>query len=365
MRDTVLTPPDAPEHPPTPAEYLRDEPRNLVRLRTYIPTLDRATRGGIPTGIVTAIVGAPHTGKTALVSQVMISAASEGYLTVGLLKDEGRFAGSVRIGQQLGLDRGRLENQEPEEIDQLAEALIERAVYLPDADSPAWTLEATINWIEAKAGNGPRLLAVDSIQSVHAECAENAKTTREAIEAKMRLLERFAKRGGMVLITSEMNRSAYRNKDASENIDGIASGAESRAIEYVSRLLVTLEGDAEEVITAVVKKNSPGGVRPIMRLKFDKASARFRELSEADAEAMTDERRAAEETIRRAKTKEKILKALRGGREIRGSRALYKAAGGRSVDVDDVRDEMLEAGVIVARLDGKATVYSLPEKGPD
>jgi len=349
---------DPASRPPGPAAFLRAEPRNLIRLVTDFPTLNAATRGGIPTGIVFSVIGAPHTGKTAILSQLALRAASEGYLVVALFKDEGRFAASVRLGQQLGLDRTRLENQDPRELDDFDSAMLDRSLVTPDADSEDWTLEKTIRWAEAEAGATGKtlLLLTDSIQSVYAECAENRRALREEIEAKMRLLEGAAKRGALCVVTSEMNRSAYKNKDTAENTKGIAAGAEGRAIEYVSRLIITLEGDAEKVITAQIEKNSPGGKRPILSLKFDPATARFREIREEEAEELADEVRRKEEEARDAKLRDGIRRALSKHTEL-NARGLSKEVGGRREALAEVRDEMVAAGQILERVEGQAKFY--------
>ncbi len=348
------------ENPPNPAEFLRNEPRNLVRLRTLFPTLDQATRGGIPTGIVTSVLGAPHTGKTALVSQIAIRAASEGYLVVGLFKDEGRFAASVRLGQQLELDRARLENQEDAELQQFEQGLYEREIRLPDADSPDWTLERTIEWMDKSKIERPRLLIVDSIQSAYASCAEDKRSLREEIEAKLRLLEGAAKRGMMVMVTSEMNRAAYRHKDPKDNIKGMAAGAESRAIEYVSRLVVSLEGDAELVVTATLEKNSPGGRRPAFKLKFDPATARFREIGDAEAEGIVNQAHSEREGSKRTRIRDGIRAAL--GKHIElNVRGLEKEVAGRKDAIAEVRDGMVEEGEILERVAGQSKFYRLKD----
>jgi len=351
---------EKPEPPPDPAAFLRGELRNVARLKTGFPTLDQATRGGIPAGIVTALIGAPHSGKTAFASQIAIRAASEGYLVVILFKDEGRFAGAVRLGQQFGLERTKLENQDPDEIERFADALIERDIRLPDGDSAQWNLENLISWLEAEAHGGPRLLIVDTIQSAYAKASEDGRSLREEIEAKMRLLEGAAKRGALVIVASEMSRSAYRHKNEKENIRGIAAGAESRAIEYVSRLILTLEGDAEKVITAKVEKNSPGGKRPVLRLKFDPTRATFREISEDEAESEVDESSKAEEQKKRAKLMEKIRKALREHLEL-SVRGLEREVKGDKERLAEVRDEMVEDGLLLMREKGPSKLFRLPD----
>lgn len=352
-----VTPP-----PPDPAQVLANEPRNLVRLLTDFPTLNQSTRGGVPTGIVATILGAPHTGKTAMATQIGITAASAGWLVLILFKDEGRFAGCVRLGQQLGMDRDKLENQEEPELDRFLEGLKDRDIRVPDPDSEDWVLEHAISWLESNRGDRPALLIVDSLQSAYSMASGESRSLREEINAKMRLLESFGKRGGLALVTSEMNRSGYRNKDEKENIRGIAAGAESRAIEFVSRLILSLEGDAESVVTGTLEKNSPGGVKRAIPFKFDPLTARFKELSEDDAEALAEEAVTAREKKRDSGVRDRVLVALGPLLEPISFKRLREAMRVNVYRLQDVLGAMVEDGEVVMTIKGQAHMYSLPYK---
>jgi KaiC/GvpD/RAD55 family RecA-like ATPase len=345
---------------PNPGDFLASTPRDLVRLRTGFPTLDQATRGGIPTGIVTTIMGAPHVGKTALATQIGIRAAEGGFLVVVVLKDEGRLAGCIRLGQQMGLDRYRLEEQNPEELARFARALTDRDIRVPDPDHEDCSLENLITEAEKHAHGRNVLLIVDALQNVLSTEADEKDSLREAVGAKMALMEDFAKRGGMVIALSEMNRSAYRNKDAAENIRALAGGAESRSIEYKSRLILSLSGDAEEIVTVSVEKNSPGGKRPTINLKFDRTSATFTEIDRDTAEALRDEHAAEEEAQKAAQVWEKIKKALHRKMELNAT-ALKRAVGGRAERFIEVRDEKVEEGKLLVREDGQGKFYRLAD----
>lgn len=344
------------EDPPTPVEFLKNEPRDIVRLKTGLQTLDEATRGGIPTGIVSSLLGGPHVGKTALASQIAKQVSMMGFLSVILFKDEGRFAGSVRLGQQLGLDRSKLELRDEEEMKKFEEVLKAHKIRIPDPDSKDWTLEKTIAWAEKEA-EGPWLLVIDSVQSVYIE--KTLPSLREGIAFKYELLERAAKRGSWVIAISEMNRSAYRHKDDALNSDPMAAGAEGRAIEYTSRVILNLSGDAQAVVTAKIVKNSPGGTRLDFFLKFDPVTATFKETSEDDAETIRDVVKAKDEERKASRIEEKILKALANG-EL-NTRALRKAVGGDVNKVSEVRDQMAADGRIWESSGmGKERFYSLP-----
>lgn len=343
--------------PPNIAEFLVSEPRNIVRLKTGFPTLDTATREGIPTGIVTSILGAPHTGKTAIGSQIALEAARQGYLVVCLFKDEGRFAACVRLGQQLGLNRGRLENREDFEIVSLTKAIASIHLLVPDPDSPDWTLEKTIAWAEANSDGRPWLFMIDSIQNVYIN--EIIEEARKDIAAKMRIIEDAAKRGAWVFSISEMSRAAYRHKDAKDNINAMASGAESRAIEYGSRLILSLEGDTNDVVTANIIKNSPGGRRVPVHLRFDPDQAIFREITEGEAEAFREVVSAETANKTSLKLEKRIMEALASGPMNTGT--LRKAVRGDATKSDAVRDEMcLDGKIIKVDGTGNAILYSLP-----
>lgn len=347
--------------PPNPVEFLLSEPRDMVRMESPFPFLNKATRGGIPSGILTTILGAPHSGKTALAQQILKSASEKGYLCVALHRDEGRWAASVRLGQQLGLNRDRLESRDPEEMDSYKKALQNLKILVPDCDSPEWTLERSLAFCEREAAGKPWFLLVDSIQSVYMDAV--GRNTREEIEAKMRILEGGAKRGGFVVAISEMNRGAYRHKDPKENSNPMAAAAESRAIEYVSRLMISLEGSIDASITANIVKNSPGGVREPFFLKFDTDRATFQEIDQDGAEGIREIKVHADQSARKKRLEDKIVKALESaGRELKAGE-LRDLVKGDAYKVDQARDGLVEDGRIVERPgSGRIRYFSVPQK---
>jgi hypothetical protein len=345
---------------PSPADFLASEPRNIVRLPVAgFTTYSTALGGGIPTHKAQGWIGPPGVGKTGLLSQMGVQAAQAGYRVTIVFKDEGRFAGCVRLGQQLGLSREKLEQNDEAEIVRFREALLDLCIHVPDPDDKKNSLERIIERVEATAGTHPAFLGID-VQNIFSEL-EDAKpniSIREGIEAKMVSMEKFANRGHIAITLSEGNRASYRHKDEKDNVRGIAAGAESRAIEYHTRVILNFSGNPEELVNVEFSKNSAGPGKPMFTLTFDPRSATFREIGFAEAEAQQDERKAKKEEAGRAKMREKIRKELKRRTEIGGT-ALRTNVGGNAQWFSDERDLLLETGEVTVHEQGRNKLYRL------
>lgn len=350
---------------PSPAEVLLDLPPFTGRVPLGIPVADRALDGGLPQGLVTVIQGPPGSAKTALGTQAAVNAFKKDYLVACIFKDEGRRAGCIRVGQQLGLERRKLEESDPYTMTEFEDLLKQGRgrIYVPDADASEGVLEKVLYDFEP-TGYAQKFLLVDSLQSVRADCAEALDSLREQIEAKMRLLEFAAKRGLTVVVISETNRSFYRARSESQRIAPIAAGAESRSIEYVARVLITLQVERNALVDPVkasIDKNSaPGGEKPRFQLRLDSATARLYEIDAkvaAQQEAEAEEEKAAS---KRRQLRENIRSALlrKPGAKASDIRSRVKA---RAQDVTDTLAEMEDEGLICPAAVGKATVYRLAD----
>lgn len=249
-----------------------------VRLISGFPTLDRITRGGLPTGKLVAIGGAPGAGKTFVLVQWAFDFLSRG-VHVGMLAcDEDADGLLIRFGQLLGIDRRALEDGDVTAKQTLAEWARCVPLSLWDGDEDEMTLEDASQALRASAGSAPSVLLVDSLQTVRVE-GPHGQTPRERIDAVVKASKHAAKVDRhLVIATSELARGAYRSKDTSEAINDLAAFKESGGIEYGIGLALVLRSrkGSNDLVDASVPKNRFGGEKSAfaLRLNFDRASVR-------------------------------------------------------------------------------------------
>ncbi|MBX9796454.1 DNA repair protein RadA [Sphingomonas sp.] len=143
------------------------------RLATGIAELDRALGGGLVEGSATLIGGDPGIGKSTLLLQAAARLATAGHLVAYVSGEEA--ADQVRLrARRLGLGAAPV---------QLAAATSTRDILT--------TLSA---------GPAPRLLVIDSIQTMHSDVIEGAPGTVSQVRACAQELIRFAKERGTALV---------------------------------------------------------------------------------------------------------------------------------------------------------------------
>lgn len=266
---------------PTFADRVKKLSRYGKRLPTGIPTLDLATRGGLPVGKRLILIGAPGVSKTGLglnIARTMIYAGCH----VGIhAADEDLDSLLVRLGQTEGLCREDLEEGNVWSLGKLTEYLCERYPRLlaVDQEEDGWTLDDTVEELIRRRDEereGQLVLFVDSIQTATIRGAASFRSKREEIDAVVKRLKTYSARGILVIATSEMNRRGYASKVATENVEDIASAAESRSIEFAAHTMITLKSvkDHEDLVDARVPKNRLGRGKPKFRLQinFDRAT---------------------------------------------------------------------------------------------
>lgn len=248
------------------------------KLVTGFATLDTNHRGGMRPGRFAVIGGAPGAGKTSLAIDMAVRWAQAGIYVVVLAADESPEGILVRIGQQLGFDREELENAVPESLARFREALGELpTLVLLDAADGA-TVESAGAVLAGAYGHA--VLIVDSLQRARASGSDEADTPRGRVDAVLAACQTIARRGVLVIATSELARGAYRSRDASERTDDLAATKESGGIEYAAGTLLILRSVPEEVglIDVTVPKNR-GGDRTPFRLTMDFTRARLHETA--------------------------------------------------------------------------------------
>ena len=280
-------------------EWLRRGP--VVHEATGIPALDEVTGGGPVYGTRWALLGAPDAGKTALLTEICHALASRGVF-VGLLAVDEEPADLVtRLAQRVGYMRRECEEREPATVERMREELqglrirfygYAHTIESAAADLHAWAVR------ETPAGQQVRtFLGIDSIQTVsseatrHMEASGREVSPRAIVSANCIAVKLTAIRLQMMMIfTSEMARAAYRTKDAAEEVNDMAMGKESGAIEYVARVQLALrsvKGSADLLELSVVK-NKHGRSGDSIFLSIDRARQTIKQTDTPEASKRAD-----------------------------------------------------------------------------
>ncbi len=308
----------------SPPSVLRDSPlRSAPRVETNFTTLDDATGGGLPIGSVVVLSGAPGSGKTTLAIQTARAAREQlGARAVGFFGDEGLEAATVRLGQQIKLPREGLEAAEETLLADLSAYVAGDEQRGPfEFVSPREPLKTTLAKLHALRRRGetrPFVFVLDNLQGCNFELEDRNGSGQQSPErlrlaAAMVELRKAARELAMlVLVVSEASRGAYASKDPEKRTTALAAGAETRAIEYRSDVVLHLSERSESVIECEVAKNRPGGgQKPRLRLGHDRERACYAEI---DRPAADEEREQKKDRARQARTnsaQEKILPAFR------------------------------------------------------
>lgn len=325
------------------------------RLVIGLPTLDAATRGGIPLGRFVAILGGPGSSKTNLATWLGDGWERAGCGVLYVAADEAREAIVTRIGQLDGHNREALEDKDPRARAAFMRRARGRHIRVIDPFEDRITLEQCEAELVSLADGRPRVLIVDSLQRVPASGAAALDTKREQLEYVVGYLDGLAKRGTLVIGISEMSRAGYRTGKRETDISALAAGAESRAIEFAAHLLVGLKPvrSAAGIVELEVAKNRLGPDKPEIRLRLDFSTLAIREAPRPVDDGVEREREKS--TALRAR----ILAAC-GAEECRSFGAITRAAAMRRRDGNAVIRELLEEGLL-HRVEG---VYRPRPPGP-
>lgn len=148
--------------------------------------------------------------------------------------------------------------------------------------------------------------------------------------------------GGALRITvvalSELNRGAYRSKDAKLNSNGMAAGKHSGAIEYVSRILVNLHTAKDDVVRVEVEKPTGYADQPL-GLRFDRLAATF---TETDAPGEDDSERPGDEFMAVVRKVDGILRRM----NVKNLNTLSRAARVRKGDAGLAVSHLSDLGMV-------------------
>lgn len=185
-------------------EGLAGTPMDAPRLPSRIAELDRVTGGGFVKGSVILLGGEPGIGKSTLLIQAAASIAKAGARTVYISGEES--AGQVRLrAQRLGL----------------GDAPVELA-----AETHVEDILTTLS-----SGAPPRLVIIDSIQTMWTDAVEAAPGTVTQVRAAAQGLIRFAKgTGAAIILVGHVTK------------DGQIAGP--RVVEHMVDAVMSFEGDA-------------------------------------------------------------------------------------------------------------------------
>jgi DNA repair protein RadA/Sms len=154
-------------------EPLAGESHEAPRLASGIVEFDRVTGGGLVRGSVLLVGGDPGIGKSTLLIQAAASLARAGQRTVYISGEEA--VAQVRLrAERLGLSAAPVELA--------AETAVEDIV-------------ATLS-----EGKTPRLVVIDSIQTMWTDAIESAPGTVSQVRGAAQVLIRYAKRSGATVV---------------------------------------------------------------------------------------------------------------------------------------------------------------------
>jgi hypothetical protein len=278
VRSATKTKPD----PSTPAsvfaQWRVEGP--LVHEPTGFEALDKLTGGGPVYGCRVYTPGAPDAGKTGIAVHIGDTWARRGIAIGFHAIDEEAGDVQTRIAQRAGFTRKQCEERDPRVLDDMEADLGDLPILY---FGPEHTIERAAEELDSYAtarGITRKALFVDTIQLASCEATRRRDdmSPREIVTANVNALRAVATRYRLIAWgISEMNRGAYRSIESAENTNDMASGAESRAIEFSARVMLTLRSvkDHGDLVDVKVVKNKLGPSGDSFFLRIDREHMRF------------------------------------------------------------------------------------------
>jgi DNA repair protein RadA/Sms len=201
-------------------EPLKGEAHDAPRLPSGIAELDRVTGGGFVRGSVLLLGGDPGIGKSTLLIQAAAALARGGHRAVYISGEEA--VAQVRLrAERLGL----------------SDAAVELA-----AETSVEDIVATLS-----EGATPRLVIVDSIQTMWTDMVDSAPGTVTQVRGSAQILIRYAKRAGAaVILVGHVTK------------DGQIAGP--RVVEHMVDAVLSFEGEGSHqfrILRAVKNRFGP------------------------------------------------------------------------------------------------------------
>jgi KaiC/GvpD/RAD55 family RecA-like ATPase len=298
------------------------------------------SKKGLPLGRAVVFCGAPWQGKSVLIDQCARECAHQGLRVVLLVNDEPREDAAERIGQGLGFRHAELNAEYPATLERLRDKAADLDLHiLPDEEEerPQPTIEDAAAFLRRKPNALGHVLALDSLHRVRSSTERDGDDSRAQIEKRMAVIRNLRRDGILVLLTAEVNRASYASKDVTKRQSPLASGAESRSIEYGSDVLLFLSAGDGGRVRAELVKNRVGRQRVAFSMRLDPGAARFVGVAEDDIRA---EEKAAHAVALTA-IEDRIIGVLRaaGGNGLSGRTIEAEHLGPK----DDVREALATA----------------------
>jgi DNA repair protein RadA/Sms len=201
-------------------EPLSGEAREAPRLPSGIAELDRVTGGGFVRGSVLLVGGDPGIGKSTLLIQAAAALARSGHRAVYISGEEA--VAQVRLrAERLGLGSAAVELAAETSVEDIIATLSE--------------------------GPTPRLIVIDSIQTMWTSMVESAPGTVTQVRGSAQALIRYAKRSGAaVILVGHVTK------------DGQIAGP--RVVEHMVDAVLTFEGEGSHqfrILRAVKNRFGP------------------------------------------------------------------------------------------------------------
>jgi archaellum biogenesis ATPase FlaH len=327
-----------------------------TRVSTGIPALDKATKGGLPGGAVTLLVGPVGSCKTALAVQLgMARARALGKVCYAYMPDQGGVQPLSRLADTYG----------DVTDDDLAFAKfcleVGTALRVFDERQPGVTLETFRDALLAAKDVGA--VIIDTPQTVMVKGEDDE---RRMIDTAMDVSREIASKiTTHVLVASHANRAATAARKKEDRTMERAAGLGSAKLEHRSQLVLFLErrdGEGDDPATEVDVL--------VAKASFGKAGARFRlvldaerwHLSEIDfavdtmAEEARHENKRAERKAHEKRTHSTAILALVDAAppNIGVSRVRIRAEwGGRDADLSGALSILVEDGILETHLGPK------------
>jgi DNA repair protein RadA/Sms len=201
-------------------EPLTGETRDAPRVASGIAEFDRVTGGGFVRGSVLLLGGDPGIGKSTLLVQVAATLAGAGERTVYISGEEA--VAQVRLrAERLGLSGAPVELAAETSVEDIIATLSDK--------------------------NTPRLVIIDSIQTMWTDAVESAPGTVTQVRGSAQSLIRFAKRSGAaVILVGHVTK------------DGQIAGP--RVVEHMVDAVLSFEGEGSHhfrILRAVKNRFGP------------------------------------------------------------------------------------------------------------
>src|SRR5437762_2838722 len=223
-------------------ESLTGKSQDAPRLSSGMVELDRVTGGGFVRGSVLLVGGDPGIGKSTLLTQATSMMARAGHRAVYISGEEA--VAQVRLrAERLGLADAPVQLAAETSVEDIVSTLSEGAV--------------------------PRLIVIDSIQTMWTDTVESAPGTVTQVRASAQALIRFAKKSGAAIILV-----GHVTKD------GQIAGP--RVVEHMVDAVLYFEGDASHTFRILRGvKNRYGATDEIG--VFEMTTLRLREVANPSA----------------------------------------------------------------------------------